>query len=117
MLFMEPMHLNVAQILALAPDTSSANAGKKLANPKTWKHLGRSAEALWGECQGSALYQVRVDMRDMTSRCSCPSRKFPCKHSLGLLLITAESPGIVPTASPPPWTFGCPIWCEMGWPG
>lgn len=97
------MQLNVAQILALAPDASSANAGKKLANLKTWKHLGHSAEALWGECQGSAMYQVRVDMRDMTSRCSCPSRKFPCKHSLGLLLLAADSPNLVPPSAPPPW--------------
>src|SRR4028118_1442943 len=97
------MHLHVAQILALAPDTSSANAGKKLAHPQTWKHLGRSAEALWGECQGGALYQVRVDIRDLASRCSCPSRKFPCKHSLGLLLIAADSPDIISMASLPPW--------------
>src|SRR3712207_2930465 len=62
-----------------------------------------SAEAVWGECQGSALYQVRVDLRDMGVRCSCPSRKFPCKHGLGLMLLAAASPAVVPQADPPDW--------------
>ena len=58
------MNLTSDQVLALAPDSSSANAGKKLANAKTWQDLGRTDVALWGKCQGSALYQVRVDLRD-----------------------------------------------------
>ena len=97
------MQLTTDQVLALAPDPSSAGAGKKLANAKSWQNLGRSADALWGECEGSALYQVRVDLRDTTVRCSCPSRKFPCKHGLGLMLLLAGSPVAVPQAAPPPW--------------
>ena len=97
------VQLTSDQILALAPDASSAAAGKKLGNAKEWKSLGTSAEALWGECQGSALYQVKVDLSSFTSQCSCPSRKFPCKHSLGLLLLAAEAS--VPTAEPPEWVM------------
>ncbi len=89
------------QVLALAPDASSASAGKKLGNTKTWKNLGQSSEALWGECQGSALYQVKVDLATFTTQCSCPSRKFPCKHSLGLLLLAATD--TLPAAEPPNW--------------
>lgn len=89
------------QVLAMAPDSSSASAGKKLGNAKHWKNLGVSAEALWGECQGSALYQVRVELASLTSQCSCPSRKLPCKHCLGLLLLAAGSS--VPAAEPPEW--------------
>ncbi len=99
----KPMNLSPDQILALAPDPASANAGKKLANAKSWQSLGQSTDALWGECQGSALYQVRVDLRDTTVKCSCPSRKFPCKHGLGLLLLTSASPAAVPRATPPAW--------------
>jgi len=88
-------------VLALAPDASSASAGKKLGNTKTWKNLGQSSEALWGECQGSALYQVKVDLATFTTQCSCPSRKFPCKHSLGLLLLAATD--TLPAAEPPNW--------------
>src|SRR3954467_7359045 len=83
------MQLTADQVLALAPDASSAAAGRKLASAKGWQGPGRDPAALWGECQGSALYQVRVDLADLTAKCSCPSRKFPCKHALGLLLLAA----------------------------
>ena len=95
------MNLTADQVLALAPDAASAAAGKKLGNLRSWQGLGQSAEALWGECQGSALYQVRVDLRDMGVRCSCPSRKFPCKHGLGLLLLAASTPTAIPQGTPP----------------
>jgi hypothetical protein len=91
------------QVLALAPDSSSAAAGKKLANIKHWKSLGQNTGALWGECQGSALYQVRIDLSTLTITCSCPSRKLPCKHGLGLLLLAVDSPKAVPISEPPAW--------------
>lgn len=91
------------QVLALAPDTSSAAAGKKLAQTRHWKNLGRSAQGLWGECQGSALYQVRVDLANLGVKCSCPSRKLPCKHGLGLLLLSASDAKALPEGEPPEW--------------
>ena len=97
------MNLTVEQVLALAPDASSATAGKQLANGRGWTGLGRSADALWGQCQGSALYQVQVALADLTVKCSCPSRKFPCKHGLGLLLMAAASPATLAQAEPPAW--------------
>jgi len=95
--------LTTDQVLALAPDASSAAAGKKLANAKPWMNLGQNSEALWGECQGSALYQVKIDLSSMTIQCSCPSRKFPCKHSLGLLLLAVAIPSAAPISEPPEW--------------
>lgn len=97
------MQLTGESVRALAPDASSAAAGKKLANARHWKSLGQNAEALWGECQGSALYQVQVDLVSLSCKCSCPSHKFPCKHSLGLLLIAADVPSSVPAGEPPDW--------------
>ena len=97
------MNLTVEQVTALAPDPSSAAAGKKLANPATWRGLGKSAAALWGECQGSALYQVRVALTDLVAKCTCPSRKFPCKHALGLLFLAAAQGGALREGSPPAW--------------
>ena len=96
------MQLTSDAILGLAPDASSSAAGKKLANARHWRNLGQSAEAVWGECQGSALYQVRVELATLTAKCTCPSHKFPCKHSLGLLLLTASSHA-VPVGDPPEW--------------
>src|ERR1019366_9585573 len=87
----------------MAPDSSSATAGKKLGNAKLWQNIGQSPAALWGECQGSALYQVRIDLSTLSLQCSCPSRKLPCKHGLGLLLLAATSPSDVPETDAPEW--------------
>src|SRR5689334_3584680 len=97
------MTLGVNQILALAPDPASAAAGQTLARARNWQNLGRSDTALWGECQGSALYQVRVDLNGLVVKCSCPSRKFPCKHGLALMLIAASTPDRLPAGEPPGW--------------
>lgn len=97
------IQLTSDQVLAMAPDASSAAAGKKHGNARLWKNLGMSAEALWGECQGSALYQVKVELASLTTQCSCPSRKLPCKHSLGLLMLAANEKSAIPTAEPPEW--------------
>ncbi len=96
--------LTSEQLLALAPDASSADAGKKLSSTRNWQNLGQNSSALWGECQGSALYQVKVELSTLATNCSCPSRKFPCKHSLGLLLLAANEPASLPIAiEPPAW--------------
>ncbi|CAB3749728.1 hypothetical protein GQ57_00720 [Burkholderia sp. MSh2] len=99
------MQLTEQQVLALAPDSSSAANGKKLAQPKQWPMLGRNARVVWGECQGSGKnpYQVRVDLADFASKCSCPSFKFPCKHALGLLILSANQPDAVAIADEPEW--------------
>jgi hypothetical protein len=95
--------LTAEQILSLAPDPSSASAGRKLADARQWKGLARSERALWGECQGSALYQVRVDLGDLVAKCTCPSRKFPCKHSIALLLLAAQSESSFSRSAEPAW--------------
>jgi hypothetical protein len=97
------MPITTEQVTQLAPDASSASAGQKLKAPKNWSNLGSSPAALWGQCQGSALYQVKVDLANLGNSCSCPSRKFPCKHVLGLLFLYADSPAALPATEPPDW--------------
>ncbi|MGY4102341.1 DUF5691 domain-containing protein [Nocardia sp. R16R-3T] len=74
------------QVSALAPDASSLSAARKLTG--RWRGTGQSDTALWGLCQGSGAkpYQTIVDLAGPAYKCSCPSRKFPCKHALSLLL-------------------------------
>jgi hypothetical protein len=85
----------------LAPDAAALKAAQGVAKPGKWQNLGHSERLLWGECQGSGSnpYQVRVDLEDGASKCSCPSRKLPCKHAVGLLILFAG--GSVSTASQP----------------
>src|ERR1051326_6981432 len=97
------IQITADQVNSMAPDASSAAAGKKLADAKHWHSLGQHANLLWGECQGSALYQARVDLPTLTIQCSCPSRKQPCKHALGLLLLAATRPDLIPPTEPPEW--------------
>ncbi|MBD0024233.1 SWIM zinc finger family protein [Gordonia pseudamarae] len=77
------------QVESAAPDASSVGAGRKLATTAVWSGTGATATALWGSCAGSGKkpYRTIVDLRGPAFRCSCPSRKFPCKHALGLLLL------------------------------
>lgn len=76
----------------VAPDASSLTAARKLARPGPWRETGCSDVLVWGQCQGSGKtpYQVSVDLVGPAYRCSCPSRKFPCKHALALLMLWSE---------------------------
>lgn len=89
------------QVLALAPDVASVAAARGLARASAWGSVGAGEGALWGECQGSGRvpYASAVDLSGPAFRCSCPSRKFPCKHCLALLLLWAA--GGVRASTPP----------------
>ena len=99
------MTFSPEQIAALAPDDASVKAGRGLVNPAKWPTLGQSAEAIWGECQGSGSkpYQVSIDLSGPAFKCTCPSRKFPCKHGLGLMFLAAEKAAAVKNGEPPAW--------------
>lgn len=93
------------QVLGLAPDDASAKAANGLTSDSKWVTLGADSEAVWGECQGSGSkpYQAQVDLSALVSRCSCPSRKFPCKHGLALLLLYAQQNPRFAGAVRPTW--------------
>ncbi|GGH65995.1 hypothetical protein HNQ91_001965 [Filimonas zeae] len=99
------MQLTEEQVLALAPDDASRKAGKDLASPNKWLTKATGPQALWGECQGSGSkpYQTQVDLAGMAFKCSCPSRKFPCKHGVGLLILYACNAASFTPAEPPAW--------------
>ncbi|MGA5036020.1 SWIM zinc finger family protein [Streptomyces capoamus] len=97
------------QVLALAPDAASRKAGSRLGAAGPWSGTGSAEGTVWGLCKGSGSkpYRTVVDLAGAAGpayRCSCPSRKFPCKHALGLLLLWAGDEGAVPAgAQPPDW--------------
>jgi SWIM zinc finger len=95
------------QVLSLAPDASARRAARSLAADRAWSEVGLSVDGVpptvWGLCHGSGPlpYETCVDLTEPAYRCSCPSRKFPCKHTLALLLRWAS--GGVPEAPAPRW--------------
>lgn len=96
--------LTADAVAALAPDAASLKAARGLLGLKGWGNLGIDGDAAWGECQGSGAkpYQTQVDLRGAAPsfKCSCPSRKFPCKHGLALMLLTLQSPAAFGNARP-----------------
>jgi len=95
--------MDAQAVLGLAPDDRVASSAARLAGSSGWSGSGRSAAALWGLCAGSGRtpYRVCVDLADRATKCSCPSRKFPCKHALALQLRDAREP--LAPGEPPDW--------------
>jgi hypothetical protein len=93
--------IDLQAIERLATDQPSLKAAAGLAKPGKWSGVAASADGalIWGECAGSGAnpYRVMADLRDLGNKCTCPSRKFPCKHVLALLWLNAEA--ILPFAS------------------
>lgn len=91
-------------IEAAAPDQASLAAAVKLLKPSLWSNLGGSADGklVWGDCQGSGAnpYRLVVDLEAIGSKCSCPSRKFPCKHALALMLMHSRGQGFAAGDAP-----------------
>lgn len=80
------------QIDALAPNAAASVNGRKISQKGGFVRLERSEDDTFymGECTGSGKsnYITSADFLDEAApvfRCSCPSRQFPCKHSLALL--------------------------------
>ncbi len=80
------------QVLLLAPDRAGAAAATAAADPAAWSLAGHDDEAVWGQYVATSAepYEVAVDLGGPAFRCTCPSRKVPCKHCLGLLLLHAQ---------------------------
>ena len=78
-------------VLALARDAGAAAAARRVAVAHLWSGLGTDEVGIWGVFQGSGAepYQTVVDVREPASRCTCPSRRSPCKHGIGLMLLWA----------------------------
>ncbi len=95
-----------AKIEQIAPDQGSLDAARKLLKPTIWPTLATDdAGLVWGECQGSGSspYRVVISEEDAGYKCTCPSRKFPCKHCLALMWMRAEGKTAFSTGTPPDW--------------
>lgn len=101
------MTLSIGIVEGLAPDQASLKAATKQMSAKKWPLRGRNQAAglIWGECQGSGAnpYRVMADVNDAGYKCTCPSRKFPCKHSLALMLMFVEAPDDFAPGETPDW--------------
>lgn len=85
-----PTLLTFEAIRDVAADARSISNARALADEASWRSLGVAGERLWGECRGSSTYATIVELPALSSTCSCPSHKLPCKHAIALMLLAAE---------------------------
>ena len=90
------MNLTPENILSHAPDRGTAQRAKTVAHTFKWRTLEGNGRAVWGTL-GNPLdpWLTVVDFgpdnfRDFGFKCSCPVRRKPCKHGIGLLLLFAK---------------------------
>jgi hypothetical protein len=101
--------LSEQMVAELAPNPKALLDGRGVVKKGALKKLARSADGtlVFGLCQGSGStpYQVSMDLGTggdrPTVRCSCPSRQFPCKHGLALMLAFVATGASFPVAEPP----------------
>jgi SWIM zinc finger len=99
------MVLTRSAIEAMAPDQSALKAASALLKPAKWPVRARSGGLIWGECQGSGAnpYRVAADTDQPGSKCTCPSRKFPCKHAIALMWLFVEDGASFQDVDIPAW--------------
>ncbi len=95
------------QVQDLAPDAASVKAALKVYGKANWE-VFKSERAVWSSIKGSGSkpYLVRIDLSNTAFKCSCPSRKFPCKHGLSLAFYLARNEMDSISVAPEP------IWVE-----
>lgn len=79
------------QIEEWAANPSTVKNGSGLISKFINFKIDNENTIIWGECQGSGKnpYFTSADFingENPVFRCNCPSRQFPCKHGVGLLL-------------------------------
>jgi len=97
--------LTAESILSLAPDAKSTKAAQAISQADAWLQLGKLEFRLWGLFQGSGStpYETELNLDSAQFRCSCPSRKYPCKHGLALGLMYADKPEVFSNQRVPSW--------------
>lgn len=93
-------------VISAAPNADAARNGRALVLKGKFVALHHSPDEtlLFGRCQGSGkdAYLCSVDFANgnVTYRCSCPSRQFPCKHTLGLMFAYVQGKPFTPAEVP-----------------
>ncbi len=98
-----PQELTYEHILTLAPDAGTAQRAKSVAHAQRWLTIEGNGRAIWGTLGDPAdPYRTAVDFEGMGFRCSCPVRRQPCKHGIGLLLLFSKANHLFQLVEAPP---------------
>lgn len=77
------------RLLQLAPDSGTLEQARKLFFAKRWLVLEGNGKYLWGvyETPYAQRMETVVRLEPPLLRCSCKSRRRPCKHALAMVLL------------------------------
>jgi hypothetical protein len=77
----------------MAPNPAAFKAGKSLSSKSQWQQVAQNERVVWGLIKGSGKnpYLVQIDKNALAYKCTCPSRQFPCKHGIALMLLYATA--------------------------
>lgn len=84
--------INEEYVRSQAPNPAAFENARKISRGGDFSGLSITADntLIFGECKGSGKnpYRTSADFSGETPvfRCSCPSRQFPCKHCLAIML-------------------------------
>ncbi|MDX1415119.1 MAG: hypothetical protein R3293_13060 [Candidatus Promineifilaceae bacterium] len=96
----------IEQILSLAHDQTMVSAAETVADSAKWNQLGTFAEGFWGEFpnRDKPAHRTLIHMPERFFHCDCPSRKYPCRHILGLSILSIRSADAFHSTLQPEWT-------------
>ncbi len=98
-----PQELTYEHILTLAPDEGTAQRAKSVAHAQRWHSIEGNGRAIWGTLgDPNDPYRTAVDFEGMGFRCTCPVRRLPCKHGIGLLLLFSKANHLFQLVETPP---------------
>ncbi|GAB5494032.1 MAG: SWIM zinc finger family protein [Phototrophicaceae bacterium] len=103
---------SMERITLLAPDTSSSQSGREIANTQhsAWQAIASDGFSAWAVYQDKKKtpYKIKIDLLKIRHNnnvwdCNCRTYKTPCKHIIALLYMLINEPDAITQASPPNW--------------
>ena len=97
--------MSTDELLQLAPDAKSLEAGRRLFYSRRWRLLGGDGEWVWGEFDVGGKRPIECAVQVITAKfmCTCRARARPCAHGLALVLLLKNNADRYTVGQPPDW--------------
>ncbi|MEM9261743.1 MAG: hypothetical protein AAGA62_19030, partial [Bacteroidota bacterium] len=93
-------------LLRLAPDAKTLEAGRRLFYSRRWRLVGGDGQWLWGEFpygNSGKASETAVELTTGRYVCNCRGRTRPCAHGLALVLMLKNAQERITVGQPPSW--------------
>lgn len=93
-------------LLRLAPDAKTLEAGRRLFYSRRWQLVGGDGQWLWGAFpygNSGKASETAVELTTGRYVCNCRGRTRPCAHGLALVLMLKNAQDRITVGQPPSW--------------